>query len=102
MKSPHFAFLALGLLPGLALAQEQSNSILVLDASGSMWGQIDGVTKIEIAQGVVSDLLRTLPETQSIGLTAYGHRTKGDCTDIETLVLPGTATRYSIPPAVNR
>lgn len=96
------AALALCVLPSLAAAQEDVNSILVLDASGSMWGQIDGVTKIEIAQGVVGDLLRTLPQTQSIGLTAYGHRTKGDCTDIETLVLPGAASRDAISAAVNK
>jgi Ca-activated chloride channel family protein len=89
-------------MPGIALAQEEVNSILVLDASGSMWGQIDGITKIEIAQGVVGDLLRTLPQTQAIGLTAYGHRTTGDCTDIETLVPPGAASRDSIAAAVNK
>lgn len=100
----HFrrAALAFAILPGLAFAQADTNSILVLDASGSMWGQIDGITKIEIAQGVVGDLLRTLPEAQSIGLTAYGHRTKGDCTDIETLVQPGTASRDTIAAAVNK
>ncbi|CAN0036191.1 unnamed protein product, partial [Chrysoparadoxa australica] len=43
-----------------------------------------------------------LPQTQSIGLTAYGHRTKGDCTDIETLVLPGAASRDAIGAAVNK
>ncbi|MBV7392910.1 vWA domain-containing protein [Mameliella sediminis] len=96
------AALALSLLPGLAVAQESSQSILVLDASGSMWGQIDGLTKIEIAQGVVGDLLRTLPDTQTIGLTAYGHRTKGDCTDIETLIAPGAASRGDIAAAVNK
>ncbi len=95
------AALALCLIPGLAPAQEDTKSILVLDASGSMWGQIDGVAKIEIAQGVVGDLLRTLPATQEIGLTAYGHRTKGDCTDIETLIQPGTASRADITAAVN-
>ncbi|MGP6085984.1 vWA domain-containing protein [Antarctobacter jejuensis] len=96
------AALALCLLPGMAPAQEDSRSILVLDASGSMWGQIDGVAKIEIAQGVVGDLLRTLPVSQEIGLTAYGHRTKGDCTDIETLIQPGTADRAAITAAVNQ
>ena len=91
--------LSLCLLPGFAAAEGQS--ILVLDASGSMWGQIDGVTKIEIAQGVVGDLLDTLPEGQALGLTAYGHRTKGDCADIETLVMPGASSRAAIGQAVN-
>jgi Ca-activated chloride channel family protein len=96
------AALALCLVPALAAAQEESKSILVLDASGSMWGQIDGVAKITIAQGVVGDLLSSLPETQALGLTAYGHRTKGDCTDIQTLVEPGTASRDAIAAQVNK
>lgn len=95
------AALALCVVPGLSVAQEDVRSILVMDASGSMWGQIDGIAKIEIAQGVVGDLLRTLPQSQTIGLTAYGHRTKGDCTDIQTLVQPGTASRDAIAAAVN-
>lgn len=87
---------------GAALAQtaEAPNTILVLDASGSMWGQIDGTAKIVIAQGVVGTLLDSLPEGQNLGLTVYGHRTKGDCTDIETVVPPGPATREAIRAAV--
>ena len=38
-------------------AQERSKAILVLDGSGSMWGQIDGVAKITIAQQVIGELL---------------------------------------------
>ncbi|MCR9106544.1 MAG: VWA domain-containing protein [Gammaproteobacteria bacterium] len=61
------------------------DAILVLDASGSMWGQIDGVNKIVIAKDVVEGLVRALPKEQRLGLVAYGHRKKGDCNDIETL-----------------
>lgn len=87
--------------PTLSTAQEAPRTILVMDASGSMWGQIDGVAKITIAQEVMGDLLGTLPEGQELGLTAYGHRTKGDCSDIETLVAPGAGTRDAISRAVN-
>jgi Ca-activated chloride channel family protein len=89
------------LLATTALAQEAPNTILVLDASGSMWGQIDGTAKITIAQQVVGTLLDTLPAGQNLGLTAYGHRTKGDCTDIETLVPAGPDTRAAIKAAVD-
>ncbi|MEJ6478489.1 MAG: VWA domain-containing protein, partial [Octadecabacter sp.] len=89
-----FALLiALFLLPAALVAQDRPNTILVLDASGSMWGQIDGVAKITIAQEVVTDLLQTLPADQRLGLTVYGHRTRGDCTDIETIVAPDLGTR---------
>ena len=36
----------LGSLASAAVAQDQPNTILVLDGSGSMWGQIDGTAKI--------------------------------------------------------
>ncbi len=83
------------------LAQEGGRTILVLDASGSMWGQIDGKAKITIAQEVIDGLLNTIPEDQALGLTAYGHRRKGDCSDIESLVAPGSGTRAAISSAVN-
>ena len=91
----------LSILPLIAVAQERPRAILVLDASGSMWGQIDGQAKITIAQDVVGNLLSSLPVEQELGLTVYGHRRKGDCTDIETLVFPGGNTRDLIREAVD-
>src|SRR5699024_11965100 len=64
--------------------------ILVFDASGSMWGQIDGVNKIVTAREVVSNLMDELPANRRLGLMAYGHNRKGDCSDIEMLVPIGT------------
>lgn len=94
-----FVFLVF-LLPGLAFGQDAPRTILVLDGSGSMWGQIDGVNKIVIARDVMSDLLATLPADQALGLMSYGHRRKGDCADIEMLIEPGT-DRSAIADAVN-
>lgn len=71
------------------------NAMLVLDASGSMWAQIDGKTKIEIARSAVADMLKTWPQGHQLGLVAYGHRRKGDCADIETL-LPVAALEPTI------
>ena len=91
------------LLAGMAAplaAQDLSRSTLVLDASGSMWGQIDGVAKITIAQTVIQQLLETLPATQELGLMAYGHRRKGDCSGIEQLIAPAADRRDTIAAAV--
>jgi Ca-activated chloride channel family protein len=82
-------------------AQERPNTILVLDASGSMWGQIDGINKIVIAREVVADIIADFPADQNLGLTLYGHRTRGDCTDIETVIAPGIDNRPAILDAVN-
>jgi Ca-activated chloride channel family protein len=62
------------------------NVVLVLDASGSMWGQIDAVSKVEIARAAVKDLVDQWSPDDALGLVAYGHRRKGDCADIETLI----------------
>jgi uncharacterized delta-60 repeat protein len=78
--------LGLAALPAMASGQ----SILVLDASGSMWGQLDGRTKIEVARDAVNAMTQDWPADQTLGLIAYGHRRKGDCTDIEVL-LPADA-----------
>jgi len=59
---------ALGFAPQ-SLAQEKPRAIMVLDASGSMWGQIDGKAKITIAQEVIGELLQSLPADQELGLT---------------------------------
>ena len=56
-----------------AYAQE-GKTILVLDASGSMWGKVEDGFKIKIAQDVINDLLETLPAEQELGLITYGHR----------------------------
>ena len=60
--------------------------MFILDASGSMWGQIEGQPKIAIAKTVLTDLITNLPDDSHAGLVAYGHRRKGDCRDVEDLV----------------
>jgi Ca-activated chloride channel homolog len=87
------------LLTTSAFANE--NMMLVLDASGSMWGQINGKTKVEIARETVADVLKTWKDDNALGLVAYGHRRKGDCTDIETLIEPGPLDRAAFLSTVN-
>ncbi len=72
-----------------AKAEEGSRVILVLDASGSMWGQIDGTAKMEIAKEVVGRVVGAWKPENELGLVAYGHREKGSCDDIEVLREPG-------------
>ncbi|MFC2251469.1 VWA domain-containing protein [Labrys portucalensis] len=89
-----FCFLLLGFL-GLAgalspmaasaRAEEGARVMLVLDASGSMWGKVGAITKIEAARQTVGTILKGWPSEDQLGLIVYGHRRKGDCKDIETL-----------------
>ncbi|MDJ0758160.1 MAG: VWA domain-containing protein [Woeseiaceae bacterium] len=88
MRSKHTLIaLAASLLISITASAESSGNdlILVLDASNSMWGQIDGENKIVIARRAVGQLIDELPDDTEVGLVAYGHRTEGDCEDIETL-----------------
>jgi len=95
------AALALGATGFATLAQERPATILVLDASGSMWGQIDGVNKITIAREVVADILADFPEDQNLGLVTYGHRERGQCSDIQTVIEPAPGTAAEIVKIVN-
>lgn len=72
-----------------ALPLRAENIVLVLDASGSMWGQIEGQPKIGIARAAVAELLGRFRADDQIGLIAYGHRRRGDCADIEALLPVG-------------
>jgi Ca-activated chloride channel homolog len=80
-------------------ASAQNRSIIVLDGSGSMWGQIDGRTKLEIAREALAEVVGSLPADTEMGLMAYGHRNEGDCGDIELIVPPGTGTGPAISDA---
>ena len=98
-----FAILSFALVPLLAptVADAAEDVAVVYDASGSMWGQIDGVSKVEIAREVMGALIATWPEGANIGLMAYGHRREGDCSDIETLIAPSPLDRATFISTVN-
>jgi Ca-activated chloride channel homolog len=85
-----------------AEAQKPTEQVmLVLDASGSMWGQLNGKTKIEIARAAVADLTGAWPAHNPLGLVTYGHRSKGDCQDIETLLPVAPLNRSTYLSKVN-
>jgi Ca-activated chloride channel family protein len=75
----------------VAVTSADEATLVVLDASGSMWGQIEGRPKLEIARETLAGALAALPPQTEIGLMAYGHRRRGDCSDIE-LVVPAAAS----------
>ena len=68
------------------ISETTSPIIFIYDDSGSMWDQIDVKTKMDIASEVLTGSVNKLSDDQKIGFVAYGHRTKGDCEDVEFLV----------------
>ncbi len=99
------ALVALGILfiaakPAPLAAQERV--MLILDSSGSMWGQVDGVNKYLIARKVIGRVLGDIDETVNMGVMAYGHRRKGDCGDIQTLVPVGPVEPEKFMSRINK
>jgi len=88
-------------LSSMSFAQTSERTMIVLDGSGSMWGQIDGVPKLEIARKTLREVLEGVPETMELGLIAYGHREKGNCSDIELIVPPSAGTASTIADKVD-
>lgn len=85
-------------------AQTQSTApspiVFIYDASGSMWGQLQGKTKMKIAADVLSASVNSLPENQQVGLVAYGHRKKGDCRDVEALIPMDNNSKNKVTTAI--
>ncbi len=93
-------FLGVGMLAGAGHAQgveattaeasaELPRAMIVLDSSGSMWGRIQEVEKVLIARRSLGELFRRWDRKIALGISVYGHRTQGDCKDIQTLLPPG-------------
>ena len=84
------------LAAGSAAQAGKNNLVLIIDASGSMWGQVEGAAKIAIAKDVLISLIKDLPQGMNVGLVAYGYRRKGDCSDVEELVSLGVLDKKKL------
>lgn len=69
--------------------------MVILDASGSMRGRVDGRTKWEVAKETLAKVVGAMPPERDIGLMAYGHK-GGKCNDIEVLTNPAKGTGAAI------
>lgn len=67
--------------------------MIILDGSGSMWGNAGNQTKIKAAKDALHQLVPSLPTEVKFGLTVYGHRQKGRCDDIEIMMPAGSNDR---------
>ncbi|MBA4603911.1 vWA domain-containing protein, partial [Thermoactinomyces mirandus] len=53
--------------------QKQINVVVLLDASGSMAGRVDGYTKMTLAKNAILRFADSLPEQAHVSLRVYGH-----------------------------
>ena len=98
---PKISFLFLIVAAAVAAQAPSSDFLLILDASGSMWGQVEGKNKIVIAREVLADITAKTPPGMDLGLVAYGHRREGDCSDIETIAAIGALGQPELIQKVN-
>jgi len=75
--------------------------LIVLDASNSMWGQIEGEAKVTIARQALSGLIDALDSEDRVGLIAYGHRREGDCQDVELIQSLGPLNATNLKQQIN-
>ena len=78
---------SLGAYAELTFANENNAPalVIVLDASNSMWGQVNGKTKIEIARTELNKLLAKPEISSQAQVMVYGSQSKSSCTDIKRL-----------------
>ncbi|MEM9624154.1 MAG: VWA domain-containing protein, partial [Pseudomonadota bacterium] len=69
---------------------------IVLDASRSMWGQLDGIAKMTIAKDTLQSAAQWLPSDLDLAFRAYGNTSASEasnCTDSNLLMPFGTNDR---------
>jgi Ca-activated chloride channel family protein len=73
-------------------ADDAPTAVLLLDGSGSMWARLppDNRAKIDIVREKLTTILQT-PSSTHVGLVSFGHRRRGDCSDVEVIAPPDSA-----------
>ncbi len=81
-------------LPGQSVGSGHGRAVLILDGSGSMWGQMDGDHKVVQVRKALAQAVRKFAQQKHVngrfelGLAAFGHRKAIGCTDIGLLLPP--------------
>ena len=96
------ALLVLG-APAPLCAEGPPLAIVIFDGSGSMWGELAGdkAQKLEAARAALHSKFETLPAEARVGFMSFGHRRKGNCSDIETMIAPAAGTKDQLVSALD-
>ncbi|NNU81388.1 VWA domain-containing protein [Halovulum dunhuangense] len=86
MRFPLAATLLLAALP----VHAEPVTVIVFDASGSMWNRLEGDrSRIEVAREVMGNYFISRDPQTPLAVVAYGHNRRGDCGDIEVVTPMG-------------
>lgn len=79
--------LVLAARPSVAADGSQGPAIVVLDGSGSMWGNVgtERPAKFDLARQALRQELSSLSPRVKLGLMSFGQRRRADCSDVEVL-----------------
>lgn len=100
LKIRWFALASL-LLPLPLWAADSGKLVIVLDASNSMWGQVDSTHKVLLARSGLETLLAQQPADAAIGLVTYGNHHKSDCNDVSVVAKPGERDTPTLLQTIN-
>lgn len=91
-----FGFICFVYANRIEAEQLKGNLIIIYDASGSMSYDLDGKTKKDIVDQILSEVLQQLPTDLQVGVLAFGSRRQGDCEDVEEVVPIGNLNTRSV------
>ncbi len=82
-----------------ALSADAPTAMLIVDGSGSMWGRLAPANrpKIDVVRDKLGALL-TEPSSTRVGLISFGHRRRGDCSDVEMIAGPDSPRQSVLDP----
>lgn len=83
-------------------APPRQSTMIILDGSNSMWGQLQGVNKIVTARDSLKTLLENAHGSINFGLMTYGNRRKSSCKDFTLVSKPGDYNKQTMLRNINR
>jgi len=89
----------LGITGTAAFAADAPTTMLIVDGSGSMWARLAPANrpKIDIVRDKLAAILQ-MPSSTRVGLVSFGHRRRGDCSDVELIAPPDSARDALLTP----
>jgi len=87
-------------LHAIPAGAQDTNVMLIIDSSRSMWGQIDGVNKVVHARETLARYFKRQEGAFRLGLMAYGHQQESGCDDFAVLEPVGNFDAKSYVSAV--
>jgi len=85
-------------------ADEAPTAVILLDGSGSMWGQMAGEkrAKFDVARDELNKALPRIKPEVRLGLASFGHRRKSNCRDAQLIVPPAPDNLEQVIEPLNR